>query len=76
VRELLQIIVEGLVTKPEAIEISETQSESMTLLQLRVAKEDLGRVIGKQGQTAQSMRTILQAVAARNNRKLVLEIVE
>jgi predicted RNA-binding protein YlqC (UPF0109 family) len=75
-KELLQIIVAGLVTKPDAIEISETKGDSTTLLQLWVAKEDVGRVIGKQGQTAQSIRTILSAVGARNNRKVVLEIVD
>lgn len=76
-KELLQRIVENLVAKPETIEITETPGETMTMiLQLRVAKEDLGRVIGKQGRTAHSMRIILQAVAARTNRKVILEIVE
>jgi predicted RNA-binding protein YlqC (UPF0109 family) len=76
VKELLQRVVETLVTKPEAIEITETLGETTTILELRVAKEDLGRVIGKQGRTARSLRTILQAVAARNNRKVTLEILE
>lgn len=75
-KELLQRIVETLVTKPEAIEITETPGETITILQLRVAKEDLGRVIGKQGRTAHSMRTILEAVAGRTNRKVIVEIVE
>jgi predicted RNA-binding protein YlqC (UPF0109 family) len=75
-KELLRIIVAGLVTRPDAIEISETKGDSTTLLLLRVAKEDVGRVIGKQGQTAQSIRTILSAVGARNNRKVVLEIAD
>ena len=74
-KELLQTIVESLVTKPEAIEISETAGETMTIFELRVAKEDLGRVIGREGHTVQSIRTILQAVAARNSRKVTLEIV-
>ena len=75
-KELLQTIVESLVTKPEAIEISETAGETMTIFELRVAKEDLGRVIGREGHTVQSIRTILHAVAARNSRKVTLEIVE
>jgi uncharacterized protein len=75
-KELLQTIVESLVTKPEAIEISETVGETMTIFELRVAKEDLGRVIGREGRTVQSIRTILHAVAARNSRKVTLEIVE
>ena len=75
-RELLQTIVETLVTKPEAIEITETAGKTVTIFELRVAKEDLGRVIGKHGQNVQSIRTILKAVAARKNRKVTLEIVE
>ena len=75
-KELLQRVVETLVTKPEAIEIAETLGETTTILELRVAKEDLGRVIGKQGHTVQSIRTILQAVAARNNRRVTLQIIE
>jgi predicted RNA-binding protein YlqC (UPF0109 family) len=75
-KELLQTIVESLVTNPEAIEISETTGETMTILELRVANEDLGRVIGKQGRNAQSIRTILNAVAMRNGHKVTFEIVE
>jgi uncharacterized protein len=75
-KELLQTIAKALVTKPDAIEVSETQGDSATLLQLRVAEVDLGRVIGKRGRTAQSIRTILLAVGARNNRKVVLEILD
>jgi uncharacterized protein len=76
VKELLLTIVKSLVTKPEAIEITETVSGIMTILELRVAKEDTGRVIGKQGHTAKSIRTILGAVAARNNRSVVVQIAE
>jgi uncharacterized protein len=76
IKQLLQTIVEALVTKPNAIEISETQGETMSIFELRVAKEDLGRVIGRHGHTVESIRTILRAVAARNNRKVTLEIVE
>jgi predicted RNA-binding protein YlqC (UPF0109 family) len=75
-KELLQTIVEALVTRPDAIEISETQGDIMTIFELRVATEDFGRVIGKQGHTAESIRTILRAVAARNSRKVTLEIVD
>ena len=75
-KELLQTIVEGLVTKPEAIEIIETPGDTLTIFELRVAKEDLGRVIGRHGHTAESIRTILKAVGARNNRRVTLEILE
>ena len=65
-----------LVNNPDAIEVKETSGDAATLLELRVAKEDLGRVIGKQGRTAKSIRTILNAVAGRNNCRVNLEIVE
>ena len=73
----------GMVMRPEpiaaaidAVDVKETQGDTASVLELRVAKEDLGRVIGKQGRTAKSIRTILNAVASRTNRKVVLEIVE
>jgi predicted RNA-binding protein YlqC (UPF0109 family) len=75
-KELVRFLAQQLVNNPEAVEVTETQGEAATLLELRVAKEDLGRVIGKQGRTAKSIRTILNAVAARNNCRVNLEIVE
>ncbi len=75
-KELVQFLAQQLVNNPDAVEVTETRGDAATLLELRVAKEDLGRVIGKQGRTALSIRTILHAVAARNNRKVTLEIVE
>ena len=75
-KELVRFLAQQLVNNPDAIEVTETRGDGATLLELRVAKEDLGRVIGKQGRTALSIRTILHAVAARNNRKVTLEIKE
>ena len=75
-KELVQFLAEHLVNNPSAVEVKETQGETASVLELRVAKEDLGRVIGKQGRTAKSIRTILNAVASRTNRKVVLEIIE
>ena len=75
-KELVQFIAQRLVNNPDAVEVKETQGETASVLELWVAKEDLGRVIGKQGRTAKSIRTILNAVAARKNRKVILEIVE
>jgi uncharacterized protein len=74
-KELVRFLAQQLVNNPDAVEVTETRGDAATLLELRVAKEDLGRVIGKQGRTALSIRTILHAVAARNNRKVTLEIV-
>lgn len=75
-KELLQFIARHLVSNPDAVEVKETQGDVASILELRVAKEDLGRVIGKQGRMAQAIRIILSAVAARTNRKVVLEIIE
>ena len=75
-KELLQFVVQRLVTNPNAVEVRETRGDTASILELRVAKEDLGRVIGKQGRTAQSLRIVLNAVAWRTNRKVVLEIIE
>jgi predicted RNA-binding protein YlqC (UPF0109 family) len=75
-KELLQFVVQQLVNNPNAVEVRDTRGDTASILELRVAKEDLGRVIGKQGRTVQSIRIILNAVAARTNHKIVLEIIE
>jgi len=75
-KELLQFVVQRLVTNPNAVEVRETRGDTASILELRVAKEDLGRVIGKEGHTVKSIRIILNAVAARTKRKVVLEIIE
>lgn len=75
-KELVQYLARQLVNNPDAVEVTETQGETASVLELKVAKEDLGRIIGKQGRTAKSIRTILNAAASRANRKVVLEIVE
>jgi predicted RNA-binding protein YlqC (UPF0109 family) len=75
-KELIQFLAQRLVNDPEAVEVKETHGDTASVLELRVAKEDLGRVIGKQGRTVNAIRTILNAVASRTNRKVVLDIVE
>jgi uncharacterized protein len=75
-KELVQYLAKSLVNDPDAVEVKETEGETAWVLELKVAKEDLGRIIGKQGRTAKSIRTILNAAASRTNRKVVLEIVE
>ncbi|MEE8074526.1 MAG: KH domain-containing protein [Candidatus Binatia bacterium] len=75
-KELVQYLARSLVDNPDAVEVIETQGETASVLELKVAKQDLGRIIGKQGRTAKSIRTILNAAASRVNRKVVLEIVE
>ena len=75
-KELVQYLARSLVNNPDAVEVKEIQGETASVLELKVAKEDLGRIIGKQGRTAKSIRTILNAAASKANRKVVLEIVE
>ncbi len=75
-KDLVAYLAKSLVNSPEQVEVSEIQGETAAILELRVAKEDLGRIIGKQGRTAKSIRTLLNAAASRTNRKVVLEIVE
>ncbi|MPZ76969.1 MAG: KH domain-containing protein [Deltaproteobacteria bacterium] len=75
-KELVRYLAKSLVNNPDAVEVQETDGEGAAILELKVAKEDLGRVIGKQGRTAKSIRTILNAAASRTQRKVVLEIIE
>lgn len=76
-KELLQYLAESIVSQPDAVEVRETQDDDASIvMELRVAREDLGRVIGKQGRTAKSLRTILNAAGARTNRKVLLEIID
>ena len=75
-KELVQYLAKALVNNPDAVEVKETEGENALVLEVKVAKEDLGRIIGKQGRTAKSIRTLLNAAASRTNRKVVLEIVE
>ena len=75
-KELVEYLSRYLVNNPDAVEVRETQGETASILELKVAPEDLGRIIGKQGRTAKSIRTILNAAASRINRKVVLEILE
>lgn len=75
-KELVEYLAKSLVSNPDAVEVKETQGDTASVFELKVAKEDLGRIIGKQGRTARSIRTILNAAASRTNRKVVLEIVE
>jgi predicted RNA-binding protein YlqC (UPF0109 family) len=75
-RELVQYLARSLVNNPDAVEVKENEGDAAAVFELKVAKEDLGRIIGKQGRTAKSIRAILNAAASRTNRKVVLEIVE
>ena len=75
-KELVTYIARALVDKPEQVSVAEVEGNQTTVLELTVAKEDLGKVIGKQGRTAQAMRTILSAVSSKVKKRTVLEIIE
>ncbi|MBI3448435.1 MAG: KH domain-containing protein [Acidobacteria bacterium] len=75
-KELLELIARALVDKPEEVVVSEVVGEQTTVLELRVAPDDLGKVIGRQGRTARSIRTILGAAGMKLRRHFVLEILE
>ena len=75
-KELVEVVAKQLVNNPDAVDVRETQGEAGLVLELRVAKEDLGRVIGKQGQTTKAIRVLLHAVATRTGRRATLEIIE
>jgi len=73
---LIEEIARTLVDNPDDVQVTEVQGEQTTVLELRVAAEDLGKVIGKQGRTARAMRTLLAAAGTKNQMRAVLEILE
>lgn len=75
-KALIKYIAQSLVDNPEQVEVSEVEGNQTSVLELKVAKEDLGKVIGKQGRTARAMRTILSASSAKIKKRTVLEILE
>ena len=75
-KELIKYIAQALVDHPEEVSVAEVEGNQTSVLELKVAKEDLGKVIGKQGRTARAMRTILSAASAKLKKRSVLEIIE
>jgi predicted RNA-binding protein YlqC (UPF0109 family) len=75
-KELVEEIAKALVDIPEEVSVREVEGEQVTVLELRVAPSDLGKVIGKQGRTARSIRTLLGAAGMKLNRRFTLEILE
>lgn len=75
-KELVEMMAKSLVDSPDQVEVNEIVGEQTTVVELKVAKMDLGKVIGKEGRTARSMRTILNAASTKLNKRSVLEIVE
>lgn len=75
-KDLIKYIAQSLVDNPDSVAVSEVLGEQTSVIELRVAKEDLGKVIGKQGRTAKAMRTILSAASTKLRKRAVLEIIE
>jgi uncharacterized protein len=75
-KELIEAISKELVTQPDQLSVSELAGENNTLIELRVAKGDIGKVIGRDGRTAQAMRTLLAALAAKHGKRVQLDIVD
>lgn len=75
-KDLIKYIAQALVDFPEQVDVNEVVGNQTSVLELKVAKEDLGKIIGKQGRTAQAMRTILGAVSSKEKKRTVLEIIE
>ena len=75
-KELLTYVAQHLVEHPEAVSVSERQEDGETLLELRVAPEDMGKVIGRQGRIAKEIRTLMRSVAQRKGTKVSVEIVD
>jgi predicted RNA-binding protein YlqC (UPF0109 family) len=75
-KELIEYIAKSLVDQPDVVKVTEVEGERTSVVELCVAKEDLGKVIGKQGKTARAMRTILSAASMKQRKRTILEIIE
>lgn len=75
-KELLETLAKALVDKPDEVEVSSVESERSIILQLKVAGDDVGKVIGKEGRIAKALRTIVKASAVKEGKKAVVEIID
>jgi hypothetical protein len=73
-KELVEYLVKALVDKPDEVKISQTEGEAVTILEIRVASDDAGKVIGKEGRIANAIRTIVKAAGAKNQKRVSVEI--
>ena len=74
--KLVEAIAKSLVDNPEAVNVTETEGSQGTVMELRVAPDDMGKVIGKQGRIAKALRTVVKAAAVRENKKVTVEIIK
>jgi predicted RNA-binding protein YlqC (UPF0109 family) len=75
VKELVEIIAKSLVDNPDSVQVKEISGEQSIILELKVAPEDMGKVIGKQGRIAKAIRTVVKAAAIKENKRVVVEII-
>jgi predicted RNA-binding protein YlqC (UPF0109 family) len=75
-KDLIKYIAQAMVDHPEQVELSEVKGDRISIIELKVAKSDLGKIIGKQGRNARAIRTILGAASAKVKKRTVLEIIE
>ena len=75
-KELIKYIAQALVDNPEQVKVEEKEGRHTSVLELKVAKEDIGKVVGKKGRTAQAIRTILNAASAKEKKRTIMEIIE
>ena len=74
-KEIVEIIAKALVDRPDEVVVEEKDEDRMTVFELHVAQEDMGKVIGKQGRIAKAMRTVVKAAATRENKRVTVEII-
>ena len=74
-KEIVEVIAKSLVDHPESVQVTEKQDGDQLLLELRVAEDDVGKVIGRQGRIAKALRTVVKAAATRENKKVTVEII-
>ena len=75
-KDILELIILNLVEDKDAVEVKETDNEKSILLEVKVSKSDMGKVIGRQGRLAKSIRTVIKAVAGKEHKKVTVEFVE
>jgi predicted RNA-binding protein YlqC (UPF0109 family) len=75
VRELVEVIAKALVDNPDAVKVNEIAGEQSIIVELKVAPEDMGKVIGRQGRIAKAIRTVVKAAATKENKRVVVEII-
>ena len=75
-KDLIKCIALALVDHPEQVEVLEVEGKQSTVLEIKVAKEDIGKIIGKQGRTAQAIRTIINAASGKTKKRTIMEIIE